>query len=143
MSQAQHNISWYNAEKTVLLFTYTGRLKGDLYLAAFTECSQIIAEMEQEVDMILDISDVSYIDVPGVLQLIPQFNKAAAPNHGLSIVIGMSPAARVLVNAAANLAPKLTGAVRQARSLAEAQQIIAKHRSQPQPTERGMAQRLG
>lgn len=143
MSQAQYSIQWHNAEKTILLLHYTGRIKAEPYLGAFQECGQRIEEVEHDVDLIFDMSDVTHIDVPGMLQSLPQFNKAAVKNHGLSIVIGMSPAARVLVNAAANLAPKLIGNVRQARSLAEALQIIAKHRGQEQPMGRGVTQRLG
>lgn len=143
MPEAEYSIQWHNAEKTILLFHYTGRLKAEPYLAAFEACSQVMGEVEHNVDLIFDMSDVTHLDVPGLLQALPQFNKAAAPNHGLSVVIGMSPAARVLVNAAANLAPKLIGNVRQARSMAEAHQIIAKHRGQAEPAGRGMTQRLG
>lgn len=127
MWKLNHTISWGNAEKSILLFTYEGRLEAQSYLDAFKQCCQMMETVQHAVDLIVDITQVTYIDVPGLLRLAPTFNKVSVRNHRSSIVVGMSPAARVVVDAAAYLAPRLVQGVRQAKTLEDAYEMVKAH----------------
>lgn len=130
MSKSSYKIEWRDSSKTVALFTYKGRLEAESYLEAFKECSAMMSSVNHPVDMIVDISEVNYIDVPGLLRLAPIFNKVSARNHRQSIVVGMSPTARVVVDAAAYLAPRLVQGVRQAKTLEDAYEMVKANQSQ-------------
>ncbi|MFQ3672878.1 MAG: hypothetical protein SNJ83_04695 [Aggregatilineales bacterium] len=118
-----------------MVATFSGRLIADAYATFFKRSNQIISELEHRVDMIIDLSGVTSYDVPGLLRIAPQMNAFTARNYGLSVVIGMSPAARVVADAASHLAPRLVNTIRRANTLNDAYRIITEERaSAAQPT---------
>ncbi len=129
MSRLNYEVKWADSEQTIMLATFDGRLVADEYRDFFERINQIISEVEHRVDVIVDLSNVSSYDVRGLIGIAPRMNAVTARNYGLSVVIGMSTAARVVADAAFHLAPRLVSTIRCASTLEEAYSIIADERA--------------
>ncbi len=143
MSQQQFHMEWLDKAKTIFLVTYSGKMVADEYLRVFAEASRQIAQVNHMVDIIVDLSGVTYIDAPGFVKHASDFNFVTAPNSHLIVAVGLNAAARAVINTVACLVPRLVSTIRQAKSLEEAREIIENYRAQALPIVREMTRKHG
>jgi hypothetical protein len=130
MAQPEYQIMWDNAEKTRLVIKWCGRLTASEYMRAFEQSGEMMRQVNHTVDFIFDMTEVTSLDVPGLIKIAPRVNAMSAPNYGSSIIVGMSAGARAVVDAAAHLAPRVIRSVLRARTMEEARRISAERRAQ-------------
>lgn len=130
MAQPEYQITWDDAEKTRLVVKWRGRLTASEYMCAFEQSGEMMRQVSHTVDFIFDMTEVTSLDVPGLIKIAPRVNAMSAPNYGSSIVVGMSAGARAVVDAAAHLAPRVIRSVLRAKTIEEARRISAERRAQ-------------
>jgi anti-anti-sigma regulatory factor len=131
MAQTEYQITWDDAEKTRIVVKWRGRLTASDYMAAFEQSNEMMRQVNHTVDYIFDMTEVTSLDVHGLIKIAPRVNAESASNYGASIIVGMSAGARAVVDAAAHLAPRVLRSVLRAKTMEEARRISAERRAQP------------
>jgi hypothetical protein len=91
------NVTWKNAAKTILVFSYEGRWDLNDFYQSNEKANFMLDEVDHPVDLVLDV--VASRTAPnGLMNAMNNTSRKLHPNTRLMIMVGLNVFARALIN---------------------------------------------
>jgi hypothetical protein len=81
---------WYNVEKTIIYYQYTGKWTWDEFTVAFNKVSLMMRSVDYKVDFIIDMRYCNFLPA-GSLGRMRSLAQTPSEQRGISVYVGMKP----------------------------------------------------
>lgn len=120
-------IDWYDVEKTILRYEFTGQWSWEELHQAMDEVQEQMASVSTRVDVIIDVSQSKRIPA-GALSQMRGGTLKASENWGMGVFVGTGTFLNALLTTFSRVYPKMGQRYQSASTTAEAYQLILKNR---------------
>jgi hypothetical protein len=125
------SVSWFNGEKTLIIYKFEGRWGWDDLYQAIDEAVVLLDSVSHRVDIMLDLTQsgsVPNLNANG-LKYVANAPTTTHPNMGIFVMVGMKPFVRISFDIFSRIYPRATRQYRLANTLEDAISVVAKDRA--------------
>lgn len=130
-----YSVEWANAEKTIVLQTYSGYVKTDEYYQAVDESALLLSSVEHPVDLIMDGREAKTENGKGFLMAVSYANKKVPKNQRLVLMVGAGLLIRTMGKITRSIAPRATENIYFVNTVEEAYKLIEEHQQSSEHAE--------
>jgi hypothetical protein len=117
------DVRWYDESKTALLVIYGKQFELNEFYVTIDTSYQMMESVDCIVDIVQDVTALSRLP-PSILSISRYAEGKSHPRRGASIIVGMNRFARIMLNAASNIAPKVTANYYYVSTMKEAHDLL-------------------
>jgi hypothetical protein len=116
---------WYDTHKTILMQVYEGRCDATDFHTSVIETHQQVSSVTHTVDIIVDMTKATFVGT-SFFSVRGTAESKTLDNQRMAILVGAPTFIRSIVNIGKTVAPKTTRNLHFARSIEEAEALIAR-----------------
>jgi hypothetical protein len=117
------SLEWFNADKTILLETFTGHWTLQDFCSLADQAADTLATVEHTVHLIVDLSNSAALAAPLTSGMRYALRKLP-PNQGIIVFVGVDTFVQVAIGIMSKLSPRMVDILYIARTLQQAEAII-------------------